>query len=267
MDVYHMAYNELIKKIPSLRSKTETEDAINQYTDWFYPFSFTNGASTVVTNDQVHQIHQSRASLIFPYLDDLFFEKWSLVSCCDIACNQGWFGTQIALRGAKKVVGIDARANHIRMAEKIKELSGIPNISFEEGNLFTINRKKTGTFTITLFLGILYHIDNPMGALRIVRSITESLCVIETQVARGNPVIDCTWGSETVKRSGPGIAVLSSDEKHVVGENALTFVPSIGALYAMLFAVGFSRIYQCVPPQTVNEQYRTNDRVILFAHV
>jgi hypothetical protein len=153
------------------------------------------------------------------------------------------------------------------MAETIKELSGIFNLSFEREDLFAIKPEKTGKFTLTLFLGILYHLDNPMGALRVARSITESLCVIETQVARGNPVIECTWGSETVKRSGPGIAILSSDEKHVVGENALTFVPSIGALHAMLFAVGFSRIYQCVPPQTVNEQYRSSDRIILFAHV
>lgn len=262
-----MVLDDGVKKIPTLRSKSETEDALNKYSDWFYPFSFTNGALTVVTNDQVFQIHQSRARLIFPYLEDVFNGKWDSVSCCDIACNQGWFATQVALRGAKKVVGIDARSDHIKKAELIKELSDISSLSFKQDDLYNIWPENTGKFTITLFLGILYHLDNPMGALRIVRSITEKVCIIETQVVPDSNNLECTWGSATQRRSGPGIAVLASDEMHVCGGNALTFVPSIDALHTMLFAAGFSRIYQCVSPQTENEQYRTNDRIILFAYV
>jgi ubiquinone/menaquinone biosynthesis C-methylase UbiE len=262
-----MVLYEEIKKIPTHSTRPETESILNKYPDWFYPFSFTNGAQTTVGNEQVLQIHRSRSSMIFPYLDDLFGGKWDSVSCCDIACNQGWFSTQIALRGAKKVIGIDARKDHIKMAEKIRELSGISSLSFEEGDLFNITPEKNGTFTLTLFLGILYHLDNPMGALRILRSLTEKVCILETQVATGNTRLECTWGTETYHRNGPGIAILSSDEMHVHGGNVLTFVPSVEALHAMLFAVGFSRIYQCIPSQNLNEQYRTNDRVILFAFV
>jgi tRNA (mo5U34)-methyltransferase len=262
-----MAFKDIIQTLPSLRSKAETEIVLNQYHDWFYPFTFTNSASTTVSSDHVLQIHSSRASLIFPYLDDLYEGKWNSVSCCDIACNQGWFATQIALRGAKNVIGIDARADHIKKAEEIKTLSGLTNISFKQQNLFSITPEKTGSFALTLFLGILYHLDNPMGALRIVRSITESVCVIETQVVPSSPKLECTWSCADHKRSGPGIAVLPSDEGHFHGEKSLTFVPSMDALYAMLFTVGFSRIFQCIPPHTVHEQYQTNDRIILFAFV
>lgn len=262
-----MALQEIVKKIPTTRSKPETEAVLNKYSDWFYRFSFTNGASTAVNNAQVLNIHQSRARLIFPNLEDIFHGKWDSVSCCDIACHQGWFATQIALRGAKKVTGIDARNAHIRMAETIRELSGLPNITFEQGDLFNLTPEKTGTFTLTFFLGILYHLDNPMGALRIVRSITEKVCVIETQVVPSSNKLECTWGSETQRKSGPGIAVLASDEEHVCGGNALTFVPSIDALHTMLFAAGFSRLCQCIPPRTLNEQYRNNHRIVLFAYV
>jgi 2-polyprenyl-3-methyl-5-hydroxy-6-metoxy-1,4-benzoquinol methylase len=127
-----MVFDDVVKQIPTLRSKSETEEALNKYSDWFYPFSFINGASTVFTNDQVFRIHQSRARLIFPHLEDIFNGKWDSVSCCDIACNQGWFATQVALRGAKKVIGIDARYDHIKKAELIKDLSGISNLSFNQ---------------------------------------------------------------------------------------------------------------------------------------
>jgi hypothetical protein len=258
--------HDTIKKLPSHRSKSEIENRMNQYTDWFYPFVFMNGAQTIVNNNQVAQIHMSRAALIFPHLDEFYEGKWGATSCCDIACNQGWFATQIALRGAKHVTGIDARIDHITMANEIKALSDLPNLSFEQRDLFTITPENTGKFSFTLFLGILYHVDNPMGAIRVARSITKDMCIVETQVARCAS-LEGTWGASANKRSGPGIAVFPSDESHVYGKNALTFVPTAEALYKMLFAGGFSRIYQCIPDQTVNEQYRTNDRIILFAFV
>jgi len=262
-----MKFDNIIRKIPSLSPKLETENAFNQYNEWFYPFEFTNGANTVVKDNQVNEIHLSRAAMIFPFLDDLYKGRWDSVSCCDIACHEGWFATQIALRGAKNVLGIDVRADHIKKAREIKAISGIPNLLFDQLDLFSLTPKKTGTFTLTLFLGILYHLNNPMDALRVARSITESVCVVETQVLVGSSKLECTWGCSTTKKSGPGIAVLPSDENHFFGKNSLTFVPSIEALYIMLFSVGFSRIYQCIPPKMVHEQYRNNDRIILFAFV
>jgi len=262
-----MGLKDMIQKIPTLCSKPETDAVINQHKDWFYSFTFTNGASTVVNDNQVDQIHTSRAAMIFPYLDDVYNGKWNSLTCCDLACHQGWFATQIALRGAQHVVGIDARHHHIQMAEEIKSLSNLSNLSFSKQDLFSITMGKFGLFDLTLFLGILYHLDNPMDALRIVRSITKSLCIIETQVARCSTKLECTWGTGSEHRSGAGIAVIPSDKIHVHSGHTITFVPTVEALYTMLFAAGFSRIYQCIPSTTMNEQYLSNDRIILFAHV
>ena len=48
-------------------------------------------------------------------------------------------------------------------------------------------------------LGLLYHVENPVGALRLARALTRRACVIETQVTPNmTGVVD--WGAYTFQR-------------------------------------------------------------------
>jgi tRNA (mo5U34)-methyltransferase len=46
-----------------------------------------------------------------------------------------------------------------------------------------------GTFDVVIFVGVLYHLENPMGALRKVASLTKELALIKT-VAKHVPRVD-----------------------------------------------------------------------------
>lgn len=262
-----MNNTQLIRAIPSLNSEQNTKSTLSKCGDnWFYEFKFSNGASTVVIDQLTGLIHRTRAKLIFPLLDDMFQGRWHDIRCLDIACNQGWFATQVAIRGAREVIGIDIRDDHIKMATTIKNLSSLNNITFRKQNLFDLSKEPDGIFDLTFFLGILYHLDNPLEALNIIRRLTKQICIIESQVARSCPELECLWGSGTA-RKGPGIAIVPSDQCHVEGNLNVVLVPTLNALYGMLYAAGFDRLYLCVPPQTVYEQYTNYDRVIVFAQV
>lgn len=254
----------LIRTIPTIRQKGYTEETLAKYPEWFYEFSFSNGAKSKVVDPLTSEIHQTRADLIFPFLDELFRGRWGEVRCLDFACHQGWFATQVALRGAGKVRGIDVRNEHVERASAIRDLGPIDNMTFSERNLFQVRPEDDGIYELTLFLGILYHLDNPLEALRIVRSVTEKLCVIETQVARASPELHCLWGSGA-PRSGPGIAIVPSDESHVEGVRNVVLVPTLSALYQMLHASGFDRLYLSIPSSNMNAQYANFDRVVIFA--
>jgi tRNA (mo5U34)-methyltransferase len=253
-----------IMTIPTTHPRNYTEQVLNKYPGWFYEFKFSNGAKSEVIDQITAVIHQTRADLIFPFLDEFFRGRWQTIRCMDFACHQGWFSTQLALRGASKVRGIDVRHEHVERALAIRELGPIPNMTFREQNLYEVKAGEDGTYELTLFLGILYHLDNPLEALRIVRSVTKKLCVIETQVARSGPELHCLWGSGS-PRKGPGIALVQSDETHVEGIRDLVLVPTISALYQMLYAVGFHRFYLSIPSLDMHEQYANFDRVVIFA--
>lgn len=256
-----------IKQIPSQLDVKSTNGILTNHNSWFYEFSISNGVSTSVQDPLINIIHQTRADIIFPFLDNLYGRSWSEISCLDIACNQGWFATQIALRNAKKVLGIDIRNEHIEMASAIKEIGNLSNLDYIVHNLFETNSDEIGQFDLTLFLGLLYHLENPMGALRKVRSLTKKMCVIETQVARDTTKLDILNGSDTNIKQGSGIGVFQADENHVEGDLSVVLVPTLEALYQMLYAVGFDRIYLSVPPKSMFNQYPDFDRVIIFAQV
>ncbi len=262
-----MCENEVIKLIPSRLSKTDTDIELGKYMDWFYSFPFINGAVNQLQDTTLQNIHNTRAELVFPLLDEIFKEKWISTRCLDLACHQGWFTMQTALRGTSDITGLDIRKEHIEKANLIKDISGLKNISFMEENLYNIKANEYGKFDIVFFLGILYHIDSPLEALRIVRSLTKNICVIETQVARSAPELECAWGSNPVLFKGPGIALVESDEAHAEGGRAITMVPTLDALYQMLYSVGFSRVFLSIPTRKMFKQYCDYDRVVVFAQV
>jgi SAM-dependent methyltransferase len=259
--------SKLIHVIPSAHPKPIMEATLSNYKGWFYEFTFSDGTSTQAPDPLTGIIHRTRAELIFPLLDEVFQCRWHEIRCLDVACHQGWFATQLALRGASKVLGIDVRNDHIEMASVIKYLSNMSNVTFTKRNLYEINPEEDGEYELTLFLGILYHLDNPLQALRVIRSVTKHLCVIESQVVRPVPELECLWGADATPRKGPGIAVVESDEHHVEGKRSVVLVPTLDALCQMLYAVGFNHLYLSVPPQSVYEQYGNFDRVVVFAQV
>ena len=96
--------------IPSERSRDEVQAALDRYQDWFYDFRFANGAEAVVKSELVRAIRDTKPDLIFPHLDHLFRGRWGDIQCLDMACHQGWFSVQTALRGPASVHGIDVLA-------------------------------------------------------------------------------------------------------------------------------------------------------------
>lgn len=257
---------EWIRVLPSAHPKRRLRGVLTKWTDWFYEFNFRDGVSTQ-TDPVVNKIHRTRAELILPFLDDVFEGRWPEIRCLDAASHQGWFALQLALRGPREVHGIDIREEHVERACTIRELAGLQNVGFEKRNLYELDAGKDGLYDLTLFLGILYHLDSPLEALRTVRSVTKHLCVIETQVARPGPELSSLWGSSPEIRKGPAMAVLPSDEGHVEEERSVVLVPTLDALYRLLRAAGFGRLYLCVPPQNAHEQYVDFDRVVVFAFV
>jgi tRNA (mo5U34)-methyltransferase len=257
----------VVREIPTKLERQRVEAALAAHDDWFYDFSFVNGASSGLEDPFIVATHMTRAELAFPALDETFAGRWHDVRCVDMACHQGWFAMQTALRGARQVYGIDVRREHIERARLVSELADLDNATFERRNLFDLDPDRDGTFDLTLFLGILYHLEDPVGALKKARALTEELCVIETQVARPAPALSYMWGPDPNPRTGSAIAVGRVDEVHAAEGGAVVLVPTLDALYDLLYAVGFANVRLAQPGPDAQEQYVAGERVILFAEV
>lgn len=235
---------------------------------WFYQFEFDNAVQTAPVFDEgVLRIHESRAQSIFPFLDRYFGGRWQEISCLDVACHEGWFALQVAQRGARLVRGIDIRPERIERANFVREAGKFANTTFEVHDLFALDPARNGIFDLTLFLGIFYHLEDPVRGFRAVRALTRELCVVEGQVARYNGNITTAWGNKDELRSGPPCVVVDADPQHARVGDAISLVPSLEALQKIVRAAGFRRTELISPTPSLHEQYVSFDRVILFAFV
>ncbi len=98
----------------------------------------------------------------------------------DIGARDGFFSFECERRGAD-VVAIDYAPPGSTGFPLVKELIG-SKLNLIQENLFNVTPEKYGLFDIVLFLGVLYHLRDPMMGIDIVRSVCKGELFLETHV-------------------------------------------------------------------------------------
>jgi tRNA (mo5U34)-methyltransferase len=98
----------------------------------------------------------------------------------DLGVRDGFFSFELERRGAD-VLAIDYMPAEATGFNVAAQLLG-SRVPYVQENLYHLRPEKIGTFDLVLFLGLLYHLPDPLGALRIVRSLSRSRMLLETLV-------------------------------------------------------------------------------------
>lgn len=181
-------------------SDQEVRDGFARHDLWHYAYEFEGGLSFSVHHNNATPLADARERPLqrfghfMPYL--LQAEGGSLKGkrVLDIACNSGFWSIQCALLGAE-VVGFDARPELIEQANLIKSIVGIGNVQFRMLDFWEMSPQSLqGTFDVVLNLGILYHLSNPLEALRLTQAMARKHILLDTGVYRcDEPVIKLNW--------------------------------------------------------------------------
>lgn len=245
---------------------SQIEQELQRFGHWMYEFDLGNGVKTTTYSESVKQVHAVRHSMIFSFLDGINF-PYHNASFLDLACNEGYFTFEAIKRGAQYGLGIDARPQNIDKANFIKANQQYSNCEFKLGDIYEYpyNSKK---FEVVFLLGILYHVENPIGLIRLASNLTEKILFVETQLCKTVGNIPFGWGSPNQYLEGTDYCVLYQEEDSQANPLAslggFSFVPNIAAVVSMLRAAGFSSVIQLHPNALVREpQYDKIDRAIL----
>lgn len=244
-------------------------EALNRI--WFYSFELPSGERTPSYYDgRFDPVHETRLAMLDSVLDAHYPGPRSALSAVDLACHQGYFAHQLAQRGFAPVLGIDARPSHVADAELIARAYGHDQLSFLVSDVHDLPRRQLPAADLVLCFGLLYHLENPIGALRVARSLCRDLLVVETQVAPGlTGVVD--WGSYQFVRAMHGSFALIDETGETHGPEASTLglclAPSVDALCHVLSRLGFVDIALVPPPEDGYEQLRFGKRVMVRARV
>lgn len=237
--------------------------------DWFYRFPLPSGRVTGSAHAaDILAIHDTRWAMAEAALRAAFPEGAAQASAIDLACHQGWFSWKLRHFGFGSVHGIDARQQHVEDARLAAAATGTTQLAFSRGDVQALTPAIAGRHDLVLCFGLLYHLENPVGALRVARSLCTRLCLIETQVAPGQTgVVD--YGSYRFVKPIEGSFVIVDETEETHGPEASTLgislVPSLEALHFILRKVGFSRVERLPVPEDGYEQLRYGKRVVLAA--
>lgn len=239
--------------------------------EWFYAYELPDGSTAPTYHGfDIQPIHDTRWNMLDACLSGHFGEERGNATVIDLACHQGWFATRVAESGFGRVLGVDARESHVDDSRLIASVYGLENTEFRQGDVHALDANETGSFDVVLMLGLLYHLENPVGALRTCRELCRDLCVIETQIVPGmtghvdygsyqyvKPLVG-SFGiiDETTETHGP--------EASITG---ICLVPSLEALTWILLKVGFSEVEVLQPPADAYEQLKYHKRVMVAARV
>ena len=239
--------------------------------EWFYSYQLPDGSYTRTYHQgELDAIHNTRWEMLHGCLGSHFKGKYGKLRAIDLASHQGFFSIKLAELGFPEVLGVEARASHVEDARLVAELYGLGQLSFEQGDIHELDLPGMGKFDVVMMLGLLYHLENPVGALRSCRALCRDLCIIETQLVPGltGPV---DFGSYEFVRPLKGTFGLIDETSETHGPEAsvtgICMVPSLDALLWLLEKVGFRNIQVLTPPADAYEQLRHGKRVMVAASV
>lgn len=238
---------------------------------WFYRFKLPSGAVTRSYGaGELDAIHDTRLKMLDATIAAMMPGGLAGRTAVDLACHQGWFSSQLAQRGARRVLGIDARAEHVADTTLISKALDLPQMEAVQSDVHAASAERFGRFDLVLCFGLIYHLENPVGALRVARDLCQGICVVETQVVP-NVSGNVDWGSWRFVKPLKGVFGIVDETYETHGPEMSTLgiclAPSVEGLLWIMEKVGFRDVGVVPPPPDAYEQLKFGKRVMVVGRV
>ena len=196
-------------------NKEEIQARVNEI-KWFHNYELLPG---VLTNSYGLVREEERAAY-FQIPEDMRGKR-----VLDIGCADGYFTFLAESRGAS-VVAIDAWPHQgFALAHEVRGSKA----EFHQMDLYELRPDTFGVFDIVFFMGVYYHLKNPILALERIASVTRELAIIESQIMNLS------------LNEGEGISRFYEHDELAPGDPTNWWVPNVPCLLQTIRAAGFPR--------------------------
>jgi tRNA (mo5U34)-methyltransferase len=202
---------------------------------WFQNLHLPDGEETA-PDHPLGDYPAYKWAAIAPHIpDDL--TGWSAL---DVGCNAGFYGFELARRGAR-VVAVDADEHYLRQARWARARLGLDDhVELRRMQVYDLGRSEE-TYDLVLFLGVLYHLRHPLLALDVVARRTRRLLVLQSLTMPGNGTVDPPedLGIEERERLlDPSWPTMAFIERRLAGDPTNWWAPNQACLEAMARSAG-----------------------------
>jgi tRNA (mo5U34)-methyltransferase len=175
----------------------------------------------------------------------------------DIGTRDGFFAFECERRGAE-VTAIDYMPPEETGFLVARELLG-SRVEFIQENVYELSHERYGGFDLVLFLGVLYHLRDPMLALDSVWNVARGRLIVETQVI-DDALLTAPGEFKRLVDLSPELPPVPLMQFYpgdaLNGDPTCVWAPNEACLKAMLEETGFE----------VESQLRIGQRGIAFAN-
>jgi FkbM family methyltransferase len=149
-----------------------------------------------------------------------------LETAVDAGCGVGFFSQMLRECGLQ-VRGFDARSQNVAEAR-----ARFPEIPFAQGDIENASSiRNSAKFDLVLCFGLLYHLENPLLAMRNLHALTGKCLLLESMCLPGDR---------------PGALLREEPKLDNQSITELAFYPSESAIIKMMYRAGFHVVYRLV---------------------
>lgn len=150
---------EIIDDLPRLLTptKSEEEEKVRQKMQAFYETITFPGYDNI--DSPAVLIDKARKSQFGLWLDQAISPTATVI---EVGCGTGQMTNFLGLVPTRKVLGVDQSIASLTLGKKFKERCGIENVSFVQGNIFSLPLQPNCT-DVLICSGVLHHTPDPYG--------------------------------------------------------------------------------------------------------
>ncbi|HTC73335.1 MAG TPA: DUF1698 domain-containing protein [Solirubrobacteraceae bacterium] len=173
-------------------------------------------------------------------------------SVLDVGAWDGYFSFAAERLGAARVVALDSVIWHnvSKVPFELARKALASNVEDVELEVLDISPDVVGQFDVVFFMGVLYHMRDPMAALEAVASVTENLLVLET-------LVDMTFTRRPAAAFYPGM--------YFGGDHSNWWGPNAAAVVGMVAEFGFKDVRIINKPSPLTHLYTTARNLAIVA--
>jgi SAM-dependent methyltransferase len=168
------------------------------------------------------RINRARKAFLNRIVPDLI-RHTGIETAIDVGCGFGFFSGCLEEQGLH-VTAVDGRSENAKEAARRYPWVDVKVYDVEDPSITTLGR-----FDLVLSFGLLYHLENPLRALRNIAALTGRVLILETVIA---------------PTTAPAAVLYEEDPGADQGMNYIALIPSEPWLVKCLYCCGLQYVYR-----------------------
>jgi len=232
---------------------------------WFYEFELPDGTKTSsFVPAHALPIHTSRRDKLFQVIEK-YVPVASRGRALDLACHEGYYSVALA-KYFQQVDAFELRPQTAEAARLIIAASGLQNVRVHQADIRSFPLSDDMTADFVLVYGLIYHVEDPIGLVRLVSKLSRKHVLIESQVLPLELTLKVEDGTYQGQRDIAGLLGIAPDNpiSREGGATNLALVPSAGTIAFLLRHFGFDTVEIVSGPPDDFEQFTRGHRVVIY---